>query len=214
MGSLILVLALLGSPGASCMPGSTMSPGPLTPAHAFMDCATSCKSCHELVRDELSGVRDSLCAQPACHTQTLRAQLTNEGIHGTTDAATKECWTCHSEHHGVEALTHTAVVPTPISPERWSSSAALAPTWRIGNGMLLVLVLAPLGVLVAVAFSVLGLGGNQATGSLRGESSPASRLRSLAAARDPGRLSEAIIDPRAGDLSAPANDDAGRVTDV
>ena len=71
-----------------------ISPGDLTTAHVKLEGLSNCTKCHELGKRVVA----SKCLD--CHTEIK--QLISEGIgyHASIEVKNKNCWNCHSEHHG------------------------------------------------------------------------------------------------------------------
>jgi hypothetical protein len=73
---------------------SQISPGALTKAHADLEGLSNCTKCHQLGEQ----VFNSKCLD--CHTEIKTLIDENRGYHSSTDVRGKDCWSCHSEHHG------------------------------------------------------------------------------------------------------------------
>lgn len=86
-GLLCLVVAAL--PGGA--PAQSLSPGPLSQAHASLDDAGHCGACHETGR-EVSAARCTECHASARGGRGLHAELVR--------SAGGTCGGCHPEHHG------------------------------------------------------------------------------------------------------------------
>lgn len=71
--------------------GSFLSPGPLAQAHATIDTATGCLSCHA----PLQGVEPVRCM--ACHERVEQQVRTQSGYHANKGTS---CQRCHSDHRG------------------------------------------------------------------------------------------------------------------
>ncbi|HSD62274.1 MAG TPA: hypothetical protein VLB50_00690 [Ignavibacteriaceae bacterium] len=71
-----------------------ISPGDLTNAHAKYEGISNCTKCHVLGKQ----VQDSKCLD--CHSVIKNLIQENRGYHSGADAKGKNCWNCHSEHHG------------------------------------------------------------------------------------------------------------------
>lgn len=71
-----------------------ISPGDLTKAHANLEGLSNCTNCHVLGQQ----VYNSKCLN--CHTEIDRLIKQNRGYHASSDVKGKDCWSCHSEHHG------------------------------------------------------------------------------------------------------------------
>ena len=71
-----------------------LSPGDLTKAHAEFEGMTNCTLCHELGEK----VTNAKCLD--CH-DDIQSLLTKErGYHNSNEVKNKDCFECHSEHHG------------------------------------------------------------------------------------------------------------------
>jgi nitrate/TMAO reductase-like tetraheme cytochrome c subunit len=71
-----------------------ISPGDLTDAHAKYEGISNCTQCHVLGKQ----VQISKCLD--CHTEIKKLLNENRGYHSGTEVKGKDCWNCHSEHHG------------------------------------------------------------------------------------------------------------------
>lgn len=71
-----------------------ISPGDLTTAHAKYEGISNCTKCHVLGEQ----VQVSKCLY--CHTEIKKLIDENRGYHSGSEAKGKDCWSCHSEHHG------------------------------------------------------------------------------------------------------------------
>ncbi|MHB1686533.1 MAG: cytochrome c3 family protein [Ignavibacteriaceae bacterium] len=71
-----------------------ISPGDLTFAHSKLEGLSNCTKCHVLGKQ----VEASRCL--ACHTEIKTMIDKNEGYHSSQEVRNKNCWDCHSEHHG------------------------------------------------------------------------------------------------------------------
>ena len=71
-----------------------ISPGDLTTAHARYEGISNCTKCHVLGKQ----VQVSKCLD--CHTEIKKLIDKNLGYHSSGEVKKKECWDCHSEHHG------------------------------------------------------------------------------------------------------------------
>ena len=73
---------------------SQISPGDLTKAHAEFEGMSNCTLCHELGEK----VMNAKCLD--CH-KDIQSLITQErGYHTSLDVKNKDCFQCHSEHHG------------------------------------------------------------------------------------------------------------------
>lgn len=71
-----------------------ISPGDLTSAHAHLEGIANCTKCHVLG----DKVTNDKCLE--CHTE-IKSRITNrKGYHASSEVAGKDCFACHSEHHG------------------------------------------------------------------------------------------------------------------
>lgn len=73
-----------------------ISPGDLSQAHAHLEGIRNCTNCHELGEK----VTNNKCL--SCHTEIKELINNNRGFHSSKDVIGKNCWNCHSEHHGRE----------------------------------------------------------------------------------------------------------------
>jgi hypothetical protein len=73
----------------------TVSPGPLSKAHADLEGVKSCTQCHELGRREISAGR---CL--ACHEPLAARVRAGQGYHASREIAGAPCESCHHEHLG------------------------------------------------------------------------------------------------------------------
>lgn len=71
-----------------------ISPGELTRSHAGLEGLSNCTKCHVLGEH----VEKSKCMD--CHTEIRQSIAANRGYHSTAGVRGKNCWSCHSEHHG------------------------------------------------------------------------------------------------------------------
>ena len=71
-----------------------LSPGDLTDAHAELEGMSNCTQCHTL-GDKVSNDK---CL--ACHESLKERVDQNLGFHVSREVRGKDCFTCHSEHHG------------------------------------------------------------------------------------------------------------------
>jgi hypothetical protein len=87
-------LALLVT-GGGALQAQTLSPGPLSRAHAALDDTGSCGRCHTTGR----AVGEGLCL--ACHDVTARDLRAKRGLHyELITRSGRRCEQCHREHHG------------------------------------------------------------------------------------------------------------------
>ncbi len=71
-----------------------LSSGDLTTAHADLEGISNCTKCHELGEKVLN----SKCLE--CHDDIQDLITQNRGYHADVAVVKKDCFTCHSEHHG------------------------------------------------------------------------------------------------------------------
>lgn len=73
---------------------SQISPGPLTTAHAHLEGITNCTQCHVLGEK----VSNDKCLE--CHKEIKSRVDQRKGYHASSEVTGKDCFACHSEHHG------------------------------------------------------------------------------------------------------------------
>lgn len=71
-----------------------ISPGDLTKAHADLEGLSNCTKCHVLG----DKVQNFKCLD--CHKEIKQLMDQNKGYHSSVEVKGKNCWKCHSEHHG------------------------------------------------------------------------------------------------------------------
>ncbi|MHB8852387.1 MAG: cytochrome C [Ignavibacteriaceae bacterium] len=71
-----------------------ISPGNLTFAHAKLEGLSNCTKCHVMGKQ----LENSRCL--SCHAEIKTMIDGNIGYHSSSDVKNKNCWDCHSEHHG------------------------------------------------------------------------------------------------------------------
>ncbi|MDP2335074.1 MAG: cytochrome C [Bacteroidota bacterium] len=71
-----------------------LSPGKLTLAHAKLEGLSNCTACHELGKT----VESSKCLD--CHKEIKAMVELKKGYHTSAEVKGKECFACHSDHHG------------------------------------------------------------------------------------------------------------------
>lgn len=71
-----------------------ISPGDLTSAHAHLEGISNCTKCHEVGKKVLA----SKCLD--CHKEIKELIDLNRGYHSSSDVKSRECFSCHNEHHG------------------------------------------------------------------------------------------------------------------
>ncbi|MBK6829532.1 MAG: hypothetical protein IPG92_01765 [Flavobacteriales bacterium] len=86
---LIVVLSLTALAGYA-----QLSPGDLTTAHASLEGMSNCTQCHDLGNK----VTNAKCL--ACHKELQSLITQKRGYHVSREVKGKDCFTCHSEHHG------------------------------------------------------------------------------------------------------------------
>jgi hypothetical protein len=91
----ILAAAILSCLGPGASWAQTVSPGPLSKAHAGLEGVKNCTQCHELGRREISADRCLSCHEPLG--TRVRA---GTGYHASKDVAGTPCESCHHEHAG------------------------------------------------------------------------------------------------------------------
>jgi hypothetical protein len=74
---------------------SQISPGNLAAVHSNLEGMSNCTKCHELGNK----VINAKCL--ACHTELKVRIDQNKGYHSSSEARSKNCTSCHSDHHGV-----------------------------------------------------------------------------------------------------------------
>jgi len=73
---------------------SQISPGDLTQAHSDLEGMSNCTQCHTL-GDKVSNDK---CLE--CHKFVRESINKNRGFHAVPSTKSKDCFACHSEHHG------------------------------------------------------------------------------------------------------------------
>jgi len=71
-----------------------LSPGDLSNAHKDLEGLSNCTKCHVLGEK----VYNSKCLE--CHTEIKERIDADEGYHSSSEVKGKECYNCHSDHHG------------------------------------------------------------------------------------------------------------------
>jgi hypothetical protein len=71
-----------------------ISPGELTKAHAHLEGMLNCTKCHVL-GDKVTNAK---CLD--CHKEIKTRVDQNKGYHASTEVKRKDCFSCHSDHHG------------------------------------------------------------------------------------------------------------------
>ena len=73
-----------------------ISPGELSEAHKDLEGMSNCTQCHEIGEKVLN----NKCLQ--CHEVIHSLINQNRGFHASNDVKRKDCFECHSEHHGLK----------------------------------------------------------------------------------------------------------------
>ncbi|MEI7812221.1 MAG: cytochrome C [Ignavibacteria bacterium] len=89
-GILLISLILLLSINVSAQ----ISPGELTNDHSKLEGMSNCTNCHVIGAQ----VNNSKCLD--CHTEIKQSVSSGHGFHSSDKVRGKNCWNCHSEHHG------------------------------------------------------------------------------------------------------------------
>lgn len=76
------------------MVSAQISPGELSNFHAKYEGISNCTKCHELGKH----VNSSKCLD--CHQEIKISFSEGRGFHSSSNVKAKECFACHSEHHG------------------------------------------------------------------------------------------------------------------
>jgi len=71
-----------------------LSPGDLSQAHADLEGMSNCTQCHDLGKK----VNNNKCLD--CHKEIKSLISQKKGYHASTEVTSKDCFACHSEHHG------------------------------------------------------------------------------------------------------------------
>jgi len=71
-----------------------ISPGDLVKTHSKFEGMSNCTKCHVLGQ----GVENSKCLD--CHKEIKTLMDAGRGYHSSSDVRGKNCWSCHSDHHG------------------------------------------------------------------------------------------------------------------
>ncbi len=71
-----------------------ISPGTLYKGHAGLEGISNCTKCHDLARK----VSNEKCL--GCHIEVADRLNANKGYHSSIDVKGKDCYSCHSDHHG------------------------------------------------------------------------------------------------------------------
>ena len=72
-----------------------ISPGDLSKAHSSLEGVSNCTECHDLGNK----VTRSKCLE--CHKEISSEIKAKKGYHSTSEVGSKDCFTCHNEHHGL-----------------------------------------------------------------------------------------------------------------
>jgi len=73
-----------------------LSPGELSKGHSHLEGLTNCTKCHELGHK----VSNEKCL--ACHTELKERIDQKKGLHTSVFVKGKDCFQCHSDHHGLK----------------------------------------------------------------------------------------------------------------
>ncbi len=73
-----------------------ISPGDLAAPHSHLEGISNCTKCHDIGRK----VSEEKCL--ACHLEIKDKIGKKKGYHSSTDVKSKNCISCHSDHHGVK----------------------------------------------------------------------------------------------------------------
>jgi len=71
-----------------------ISPGDLTTYHSKLEGISNCTKCHVLGKQ----INNSKCLD--CHDEIREMINSGRGYHSSVNVKGKNCWSCHSEHHG------------------------------------------------------------------------------------------------------------------
>lgn len=86
----IIILGLAFTSGLKAQ----LSPGDLAAPHAHLEGMSNCTQCHVLGKK----VSNEKCLD--CHTELKNRVTQRKGYHASTEVAGKDCFSCHSDHHG------------------------------------------------------------------------------------------------------------------
>ncbi len=87
-------LSLLFSIFFSINSFAQISPGELTTAHSKLEGLSNCTKCHEV------GKKVAVAKCLACHKEIRELIDLNRGYHSSAEVKSKDCFSCHNEHHG------------------------------------------------------------------------------------------------------------------
>ena len=73
-----------------------ISPGKLVSAHSKLEGLSNCTACHELGKKVIS----EKCLD--CHKEIKNLISQKKGYHSSTEVTGKDCFSCHSDHHGLK----------------------------------------------------------------------------------------------------------------
>ena len=90
---LILLFVILA--GLNCHVIAQISPGELSKSHAFLEGVTNCTKCHDLGNK----VTREKCLD--CHKEIKTGIISKKGFHASEEVISKDCYTCHNDHHGL-----------------------------------------------------------------------------------------------------------------
>lgn len=80
---------------ASANSQAQISPGELTKAHSKLEGISNCVKCHEVGKK----VTSAKCLE--CHQEIKELIGLSKGYHSSAGVRSKECFSCHNEHHGL-----------------------------------------------------------------------------------------------------------------
>ena len=89
---LIYIVPLVFLSGILCY--GQLSPGDLSQAHAHLEGMSKCTECHDIGKK----VNNNKCLE--CHKEIRTLISQKKGYHSSTETTSKDCFACHSEHHG------------------------------------------------------------------------------------------------------------------
>ncbi len=80
--------------GGNLSISAQISPGDLSKSHAFLEGVSNCTKCHDLGNK----VTREKCLD--CHKEIKTGVDLKKGLHATGEFLSKDCFTCHNDHHG------------------------------------------------------------------------------------------------------------------